>query len=210
MKKAIKKKVPFILLSFMMVAFACFVIGSFLPLPKTTNNSLPDTALVLIDIWEKKPDFWAEDAYEWIDWWENDITPNVDNKILPLLEKARAYNMTIVFSSPCFALSPKVEQLVYGEPIINRTADLDLFLKAKGIKNIIYAGYAINYCVLIRPTGIRVMYNLGYNIEVLEDCTSAVPAIPFTYEMAVDELNSMDVAFITSQDLFDRLDGKGQ
>jgi len=208
MKKAIKKKVPFILLSLMVVAFLCFISGSFLPLPQTTNNSLPDTALVLIDIWEKKPDFWADDAYEWIDWWENDITPNVDNKILPLLEKAREYNVTIVFSSPYIALSPKVEQLVYGEPIINRTADLDLFLKAKGIKNIIYAGYSINVCVLIRPTGIRAMHSLGYDIELLEDCTSAAPAIPFTYEMAVEDLESMDVAFITSQDLFDRLEGK--
>jgi len=208
MKKAIKEKVPLMLLSLIVMTGFCFVIVSFLPPSKTYMNRLPDTALVLIDVWEKKPDFWADDAYEWIDWWENDITPNVDNKILPLLEKAREYNMTIVFSSPYIALSPKVGQLEYGEPIINRTADLDLFLKAKGIKNIIYAGYSINVCVLIRPTGIRAMHSLGYDIELLEDCTSTTPAVPFTYEMAVEDLESMDVAFITSQDLFDRLEGK--
>ena len=208
MKKAIKEKVPLMLLSLIVMTGFCFVIVSFLPPSKTYMNRLPDTALVLIDVWEKKPDFWADDAYEWIDWWENDITPNVDNKILPLLEKAREYNMTIAFSSPYIALSPKVGQLEYGEPIINRTADLDLFLKAKGIKNIIYAGYSINVCVLIRPTGIRAMHSLGYDIELLEDCTSTTPAVPFTYEMAVEDLESMDVAFITSQDLFDRLEGK--
>jgi len=210
MKKAIKIRLLTTLLSLVVAISFGFIIWQLLPSPQVVGNGLPDTALVLIDIWEKKPDFWADDAYEWIDWWENDITPNVDNKILPLLEKAREYNMTIVFSSPYIALSPKVEQLTYGEPIINRTADLDLFLKAKGIKNIIYAGYSINICVLIRPTGIRAMHSLGYDIELLEDCTSTTPAVPFTYEMAVDDLESMDVAFITSQDLFNRLEGKGQ
>lgn len=204
------RKLLIIPLCLMIVVAYCFVNESLLSPAQVTGAGLPNTALVLIDVWEKKPDFWADDAYEWIDWWENDITPNVDNKILPLLEKAREHNMTIIFSSPYIALSPKVEQLVYGEPIINRTGDLDLFLKAKGIKNIIYAGYSINICVLIRPTGIRAMHSLGYDIELLEDCTSTTPAVPFTYEMAVEDLESMGVAFITSQDLFDRLDGKGQ
>ena len=149
MKKAIKIRLLPILLCLVVAVSYGFVVAYMLPPSQTFNNGLPDTALVLIDIWEKKPDFWAEDAYEWIDWWENDITPNVDNKILPLLEKAREHNMTIVFSSPYIALSPKVDQLTYGEPIINRTADLHLFLKAKGIKNIIYAGYSINICVLM-------------------------------------------------------------
>jgi len=197
-------------LSLMIVVSFWFIAETLLSPASVIGGGLPDTALVLIDVWEEKPDFWADDAYEWIDWWENDITPNVDNKILPLLEKAREHNMTIIFSSPYFPLSPKVDQLTYGEPIINRTSDLDLFLKAKGIKNIIYAGYAINVCVLIRPTGIRVMHSLGYDIELLEDCTSAAPAVPFTYEMAVEDLESMEVSFITSQILFDRLDGKGR
>ena len=193
-------------LSLMIVVSFWFLADSILSPAQVVGVGLPDTALVLIDVWEKKPNFWAEDAYEWIDWWDNDVTPNVDNKIVPLLEKAREHNMTIIFSSPYFALSPKTEQLTYGEPIINRTTDLDLFLKAKGIKNIIYAGYAINMCVLIRPTGIREMHRLGYDIEVLEDCTSVAPAMPFTYEMTVDDLDSMDVLLITSQELFDRLE----
>lgn len=203
-------KLLIIPLCFMIVVAYFFITEPLFPPARMPAPSLPNTALVLIDVWEKRPDFWPDDAYEWIDWWENDVIPNVDNKILPLLKKAREHNMTIIFSSSVIALSPKMEQLIYGEPIINRTDDLDVFLKAKGITNIIYAGYSINICVLIRPTGIRAMHSLGYTIELLLDCTSTTPGIPFTYEMAIEELESMGVALITSQDLFDRLDGKGQ
>lgn len=171
------------------------------------------TALVLIDIWEERP-YWEANGSNpqieaWIEWWENEVIPNVDNKILPLLKEARERNIVIVFSSPYIALSPKMEQLTYGEPIINRTADLDLFLRTKGIKNIVYAGYALNNCVLSRPTGVRAMRSLGYNIMVLEDCTLSVPKVAGTHQMAVKEVNKLG-SFITSQELFEIFDGKQQ
>ena len=53
------------------------------------------------------------------------------------------------------------------------TAGLDDYLKAHNITTLIYAGYASNWCVLHRPTGIIRMRELGYDIILLRDCTIA-------------------------------------
>lgn len=212
MKKAIKRNLLIIPLCLIVAASFSFNIMDLLPSAKAINNSLPDTALVLIDIWGENP--WAEQSDDpqitvWIEWWENDVSHHIDEKILPLLKEARGHNMTIVFSSPNIALSPRLEQLIWGEPIINLAWDLDYYFKGKGIKNIIYAGYALNMCVLTRPTGVRKMHSLGYNITVIEDCSLCVPNISFSYEEAIEEIKEVG-SLITSDEFFDMLDGKRQ
>ena len=167
-----------------------FLSGSFCSNDNKTIKDVEknDVVIVFMDVWEEFP--WnyenaellalqenisveeAKDRIEvWLDWWENEVAVNIQEKIIPLLEFARSNDIEIVFSRNYERLSHDLKNLSYREPIINLTDDLDAYLKGKGIDTIIYAGYALNNCILGNPTGVRAMAGLKYNVIVIRDAT---------------------------------------
>lgn len=172
-------------------------------------------AIVFIDVWATSP--WRIEDYPdadaemkmkvtaWESYFDNDIPLNMEEKLLPFLDFARQKHITIVFSSQVYELSPLVEQKKYDEPIINLGTDLDAYLKGKGISTILYAGYATNNCVLGRPTGIRAMSQLGYNVILVKDCSLPAPYQAVSYEDALNEIEK--VGSITTSDEVMRLFG---
>jgi nicotinamidase-related amidase len=131
------------------------------------NLDLNKTALILIDVWADHPnDGWAERARE-----------NTRTKIVPLLELARKQGMIIIHAPNGGTINPDVCPQE-GEIILDtagiRTKDaFHEFLKAKGIDTLLYAGYASNWCLLNRISGIFWMAQLDYNIILVRDATIA-------------------------------------
>lgn len=129
---------------------------------------LDKTALIIIDPW----------AYHPNDGWLKRVQENMSSKLKPLLELARDHNMTIIYAPSGQKIADIVKPLE-GEYIVDSmnglddTTELDDYLKAHQITTLLYAGYASNWCVLNRPTGIIRMSQLGYDIILVRDCTIA-------------------------------------
>ena len=47
-------------------------------------------------------------------------------------------------------------------------------LREQGVVNLIYVGFATNLCLFAKPGGPTEMWERGYNIVVLRDCTTTV------------------------------------
>jgi nicotinamidase-related amidase len=142
----------------------------------------------------------------WISWWDHDIVPHVDAKILPLLDWARQSEAVVVFSSgSCdgeqWELLPELAIDEYGDPIISDCNELDMYLEERGITTIFYVGYTTNCCILDSSTGMRMMDRLGYNVVLVGDCTLPAPALPCTEEQALDEINRKYGGVIDSSEL---------
>jgi hypothetical protein len=156
---------------------------------KTSRTSAVLFMHVLIDPpmwhWEGQPE---EEI--WVGWWNNDVVHNIDNKVLPLLDWARQSGLAIVFTSEggIEELATELEIGRHDDPVINDCAELDAYLKERGITTIYYAGYATNICVLEWSTGMRMMHSLGYETVLVEDCSLAIPAYAYTGEMALGEI----------------------
>jgi nicotinamidase-related amidase len=132
-----------------------------------SNLDLNKTALILMDVWAGHPiDGWAERERE-----------NIKTKIVPLLALARKHNMTIVYSpnggTICPDVCPQKGEVVLDAAGINNTDEFHQFLKEKGINTLLYAGYASNWCLLDRPSGIFWMAQLDYQIILIRDATIA-------------------------------------
>lgn len=152
------------------------------PIDVFPRRESTDIVIVVMDAWAVFP--WkmedaqtAEDEIKirtWIDWWENDVQDNIKTVMVPFLSWARENGVAIVFSNMVevgwdSSLSPLVEQEKYNEPIINLTDDLDVFLKGKGINIIYYIGHATNNCILGKPTGMKAMAAIGYEVILVGD-----------------------------------------
>jgi nicotinamidase-related amidase len=136
---------------------------------------LERTALVLIDPWEYHPN----------DGYLERVKTHMREKLLPLIEIARSAGMRIIYSPHKIPLIPgnrEVAQECYpveGEYVFNAgllsnpTIEFDEYLKTQGITTLVYAGYAVNACIIIRPTGIIRMKDLGYEVILVRDCTIA-------------------------------------
>jgi nicotinamidase-related amidase len=68
-----------------------------------------------------------------------------------------------------------------GEPYVHQTGQLDRVLKRHGIKNLIYAGFCTDMCVLRAPGGIEQMAPKGYKILLMRDATLGAES-PDTFE----------------------------
>lgn len=122
------------------------------------------TALIVIDAW----------AYSANDGYLKRTEENMRLKLSPLLQLARKHNM-VVIHAPHGQEIAEIAKPLPGELVVHSsTAELDAYLKAHHITTLLYAGYASNMCVLLRPTGIIKMRELGYNIILVRDCTIAV------------------------------------
>ncbi len=129
--------------------------------------NLNKTALILMDVWADHPN----------DGWLAREKENIRTKIVPLVALARKHNMIIIFSpnggTICPDVCPKKGEIVLDAAGINTTSDFHQLLKDKGINTLLYAGYASNWCLLNRPSGIFWMAELDYNIIVIRDATIA-------------------------------------
>ena len=155
--------------------------------------------ILFMDVWASPPtDIWkVTKNWYWYEWWEEDLTPHFKTKVLPLLEYARANNIKVIFSTGGYELAPELN----ADLIIDSGTQLDNYLRDKGITTIYYAGYASNLCILGRDTGMRTMDYLGYNVILIEDCSLSVPKTSYSYEEAMDEINTKYGGTITFAEL---------
>jgi nicotinamidase-related amidase len=68
-----------------------------------------------------------------------------------------------------------------GEPFVCTTEELREVLVEKGIRNLIYSGFATDMCVLRAPGGVEPMAALNYRIFLLRDATVGVEC-PDTFD----------------------------
>lgn len=132
---------------------------------KTMSLPVRETAVVLIDVWASHPN----------DGLAERINQNIQAKLLPLVKAARKAGLLIIHAPHGLPVHPSVKPLL-GEIILN-DYDADLVfaqLKRKGIKTLIYAGYAVNMCVVNRPIGIIEASRRGFNIILVRDATIAL------------------------------------
>jgi len=161
-------------------------------------------AFVFMDVWEAPPsDLWLPEQralYE--PWWENLVRPYMQNNVVPFLQVLRDRQAIIIFSNNGLPLATTVQQEMYFEPVISRTADLDAYLKGFDIDAIAYVGFATNACILTRPTGIQTMHALGYDIILVKDASLEAPSLKDyirTLEEALIEINSYGKVLTTKE-----------
>lgn len=127
---------------------------------------LGECAIILIDVWANE-----QEGSEWC--------LHRKQMIVPLLELARESGITVIHAFHGREVAADCAP-VEGELVIdssNRADDkeeLNEFLRARNISNLLYAGYATNMCLINRPAGIINMSRLDYNVILLRDCTLAV------------------------------------
>ena len=148
--------------------------------PVTDMKESDRFVVIFIDTWNDKP--WGG-VPEWEAWWDNEVIPHCQNVLVPLRQYLADNNANIIFSPAGFKIYKEFEPIT--EPIINDTINLIEYLRTNNIKTIYYVGYATNYCVLNRPTGIKEMSRLGCHIYLVEDATLALKGVGYTYEEAI-------------------------
>lgn len=132
---------------------------------KVMHLPVRETAVVLIDVWASHPN----------DGWLERESQNVKDKVVPLLKAARSAGLLIIHAPHGHSIHPLAKPHP-GEVVLN-DYDADVVyaqLKRKGIKNLIYAGFASNWCVLGRPIGIIEASKRGFNIVLVRDASIAV------------------------------------
>ena len=130
-----------------------------------------ELALVLIDVWSDHPiKGWAERAEK-----------NIAAKLLPLVETARKHGVLIVHCPHGESQHPLIRPLPTELVLdgLGEEARLLEALRHKGIRRLLYAGYASNMCVLTRPVGIIQMSKQGYDIIFVRDASLAIEAPDF-------------------------------
>jgi nicotinamidase-related amidase len=61
-----------------------------------------------------------------------------------------------------------------GDQVILTAAQFDRICRSKGIKNLVYTGFATNMCILDSPAATRDMLGYGYRIFLIREATLAV------------------------------------
>ena len=160
----------------------------------------PDkTAIIFMDVWNYHPN----------DGWLARASKNISEKVVPLVNLMRDNNIKIIHMPHEFdeyGISPLVKPKV-DRPRVNlrsiyspKTVDTNIFpetneivlgdyddellaecLRKNGVTTLIYAGYALNWCVTHRDSGIFNMKNHGFEIIIVRDCTIAFE-LPETLE----------------------------
>ncbi|MFA5300772.1 MAG: isochorismatase family protein [Lutibacter sp.] len=179
-----------------------------------------NVCILFMDVWNELP--WSYDRVDelmelqnideneakhridvWLEWWNKDVAVHSKNVIVPLLKFVRENNLEIIFSRNGVDLLPELENLIYKEPIINLSDDLDAYLKGKGLKTIYYAGYATNNCVWGNSTGMKNMAWLGYNVILIKDASLPIPYQVLTYEEVLVEISKVG-EFITVKEFMEK------
>lgn len=200
-----------LILASLLTAILCLPAGMLIGINHNSDTEGSEFVILAMDAWNEhpyKPDDVADPDDKAIiqgynEWFDSDVLPNLRDKLVPMLDFARQNDIAVVFSQNGYPLSTELDTLEFGEPIINHTEDLDAYLRGRGITTIMYTGYATNVCILGRPTGIRAMSELGYNIVLIKDCSVPLPGYDLTYEEALDEIEQL--GSITTSDEVRRL-----
>jgi len=114
---------------------------------KYTFNST-ETALVVVGTSDKHTNIA----------WHKRVEKNIKEKLVPLLEFARSRNITIIHVSSKNGSKNLSYKHNEQEPIIYSESEFRQIVKEKKIKNLLYAGYAINKEILFGPAGISRLY----------------------------------------------------
>jgi len=64
--------------------------------------------------------------------------------------------------------------VVPGDQVILTSAQLDRICRARGVRNLVYAGFATNMCLLFAPGGAQDMLEYGYRLFLIREATHAV------------------------------------
>ena len=138
--------------------------------PITSHLTVPVSglALILIDVWAHHP----------IKAWEKTGNSNIRAKLLPLLKVVRRSGVLVVHGPHGQPIHPLIKPLPSELVLDGRGEQTRLVktLQQKGIKQLLYAGYASNMCVLTRPIGIIEMFRQGYHPILVRDASLAVEA----------------------------------
>jgi len=122
---------------------------------------LDKTAIVLIDVWNHHP----------VESYLKRALVNIRQKIFPLLNLARKHNMNIIHCPHEHPIHKSCKPLP-DEKVFYTGDLLNSYLGSIGVRTLLYAGYALNWCVFHRPEGIISMRHAGgYRIILLRDCT---------------------------------------
>ncbi|MDE7240985.1 isochorismatase family protein [Desulfovibrio sp.] len=142
-----------------------------------------DTAFVVMDPWINQTP--RMDAI---------VFPIYEKYIIPIIRAAKAAGFTCyIFSEPPENLrttrderglatrdNPEVMELVDEEKVLKRLhwkyspADFSRDLKAAGIQNLIYLGFASNWCVPFRELGMFAMRKAGFKCFFVPEASAAV------------------------------------
>lgn len=131
---------------------------------------LARACLVVIDAWNYHPNAG----------WLARARAHQEAKLKPTLALMRGHGVHLAHASHGQEVSPLaapkpgefVAEFSPNNFDISRDA-LRNHLESRGIRTLFYAGYASNWCVLHRPTGIIAMAKAGYDIVLIRDCTIA-------------------------------------
>ena len=150
--------------------------------------------VLFMDTWSTPPyEYWfgSPSSPEWQVWWDEKVNPHIDEVLVPFAFYLRENAIPIVFSPNERNLSRAFRQDLWLCPIINKSIDLDAYLRGMEIDTIYYTGYASNLCVMNRPTGIISMHELGYKVVLIEDATLPVPNVEMSYKEALREIEKV-------------------
>lgn len=107
--------------------------------------------------------------------WHERATKHAKEKIVPLMALARELGIRIVHAPHGKEIAeyckPLYDELIIGYHISDE--NLSEKLKSNGINTLLYAGYAVNWCILNRKVGLLRMYLNGFNTLLIRDCTIA-------------------------------------
>ena len=130
------------------------------------NLKVNETALILIDVWASHP----------IEGWKERAEVNIQDKLYPLLQEARKAGLLVIHAPHGIRIHTLATPLE-GEMVLDWPYDAyQVFdeLRNRGIKTLIYAGYATNMCVLVRPIGIIQAKGQNFDVILVRDATIAV------------------------------------
>ena len=60
------------------------------------------------------------------------------------------------------------------EPVVEDAPSLDAWCRERGVRHLIYAGFALNWCLLMSPGGMIDMVRRGYVCSAVRDATTSV------------------------------------
>lgn len=136
------------------------------PTVANVDVEVAETALIVIDAWDVPPD-------------QRDESPDyrhVVDHIQPLLSWARGVGMLVIHAPHDRPIHPAA--LPVGDEIVisGEIGDADFIagqLKRAGLRTLLFAGYALNECMMMRTIGMIEMQKQGFQVVLVRDASLA-------------------------------------
>jgi nicotinamidase-related amidase len=138
---------------------------------RSISTTTAEIALILVDVWADHP----------VKGWQARAEANIEGMVLPLVNASREHGILVVHAAHGEAVHPLIKPQALDLVIQGSTEQAQLVsaLNSRGIRYLLYAGYASNMCILGRPTGIFEMQKKGYDIIFVRDASIAIEAPEF-------------------------------